>query len=137
MSGSPTTRPPRRRWRPSRRLTIGRLAVTVVEAQSRDFLETIRARADARRNANGNRIGRYISNHYGIGANRDVVADPDRPEDFRSGTNVHAVADNRSAPLTGTSQVDRDALANNYIIAKYGVAADDNTAKMLNLEPSA
>jgi len=112
-------------------------AVIEVEIQGPYFRDGALARPHAGRNANGNRIGRHISNHHGIRSYHDVIADLDRPENFRPGTNVHAVADNRSAPLTGTSQVDRDALANGYIVAEYRVAADDDTAEMLNPEPSA
>jgi len=91
----------------------------------------------SRGNAYCDRIGRNISDYHGIGANHYVVADRDRPQDLGSWAYVNAAAYHGSTPLAGASQVDYDAMAHNYIIAEYGVRANNNAAEMLNLKPSA
>src|SRR5271165_5882669 len=119
MSGSRTTRPRRRPWRPKhppQRPSC--LGVAVPITHGCDIFEALSAWTDSRGNADCDRIGRNVPNHHGVGANDYVVADRDRPQDLGSWAYLDAVADHRSTPFAGTPQVDYDTLAHNYIIAE-------------------
>jgi hypothetical protein len=90
------------------------------------------SRKNASWNSNRDGIGGDVSEHYGIGSDRHVVADPDWAEYLGAGAYIHTIPQSRRSALTGMSESNCDPVANDAIVAKYRVPADDDSPEMID-----
>ena len=75
--------------------------------------------------------------HNGIGANCDIVANPDAAEDLGSGPNENAVANYwHACPFTTISLSDGDALRDITVLADLGLRVNNNPSPMPNVKPT-
>jgi maltooligosyltrehalose trehalohydrolase len=90
------------------------------------------AAPDDGRNADGAAIVGHIAKHDGICADHDIVADADRPKQLGPGPDIDVVADERHAGAVGRPQADNDVVADTTVVAKSSIAADDDSAAMID-----
>jgi hypothetical protein len=89
------------------------------------------------RNTNGQTIGRHVSEDDRVGSNAYIVSNMNRPQYLCAGTYVNAISYNRRAAVACVLQSHSYSIPNDAIVSKNSVAADDDSAKMLDPEPAA
>jgi hypothetical protein len=92
---------------------------------------------DASWNTDCYRIGWHILDDHGVGADHYVITYGDAAEDLGAGSNVDSITDDGGSADTGAAQADRYSIANDDVVAKNGIAADNDVAEVLNFEPVA
>jgi hypothetical protein len=95
------------------------------------------ARPNLGRNPDRNRIGWHVTNNHRISAYRNVIPNPDAPQDLRSGADIRAIADNRRSALTRVTKPHGDSISDHAIIPEYRVSTYDNAAKVINAKAPA
>jgi hypothetical protein len=79
---------------------------------------------------------RHVGDHYCVGTDRYIIADPNWTYQFGACSDIDAIADYGGTPLTGRAKTHRHAIAHNAIIAEDSVSTDDDPAKVVNAKSS-
>src|SRR3954453_4953200 len=89
------------------------------------------------RYAGGHGPGRDVLDHDGVGADLDVVADPDRAEHPRAGSDRDAVADGRVALDPGHRPATQgNPVVQHDVVADLGGLTDDHAHAVVHEEPA-
>lgn len=84
------------------------------------------------RNTNSDAIIRNVAQHDSVSTDQHIVTDLDGAEELRSGPNIDVVADNWSALFLDAAQADHNSVPDATIIADPCIAADNDSAKMID-----
>lgn len=83
-------------------------------------------------NTNRNAVVGNIADYYRVCTDNNVVSNGNGSQNLCAGPEVDVVADYRSAGFIDSPQPHDYAVADSAIVAKFGVAAHDNSAEMVN-----
>jgi hypothetical protein len=81
-----------------------------------------------------NRIVWHIRDNNSVRANLNIIAYPDIAKHFGSRTYIDIVANMRRSWFIQILESNHDAISNSAIIAKTGISAHYNSAKVVNYE---
>ena len=92
---------------------------------------------DFRRHANRQRTGRHVVQHNRVGADLSIVADRHLPDDLCPRSDIYSVQKyGRRVRFVGPTITERDALANDALVADSGVAMNHDAALVLESPPA-